>query len=114
MTRILIIDDDPSLLATLAHAVRHSGHEVRLAGSGEEGLALYGQMQPDVVLCDLLLPDLDGAEVIRSIRQCSRTVRIFAMTGCRSLEVAPGMAAALHAGVQKLLVKPFSLAELEF
>ena len=68
MTRILVVDDDSVLQRTLRINLRARGHEVLLAGTGEQALHLFSAQPPDLVVLDLGLPDLDGVEVLRRLR----------------------------------------------
>ena len=72
MTRILVVDDDSVLRRTLRINLRARGHEVLLAGTGEEAVSLFVAEQPDLVILDLGLPDLDGVEVLRRVRVALR------------------------------------------
>ncbi len=67
-TRVLVVDDDPSLLRALTISLGARGYEIAAARSGEEGLDKVSHWHPDVVLLDLGLPGIDGVEVIRGIR----------------------------------------------
>ncbi|MGH9106788.1 MAG: response regulator, partial [Acidimicrobiales bacterium] len=71
MARVLVIDDDRALLRALRVGLSSRGHEVSLAVSGKEGLSKVALDPPEVVVLDLGLPDLDGLEVCRRIRQWS-------------------------------------------
>ncbi|HET9075472.1 MAG TPA: response regulator, partial [Acidimicrobiales bacterium] len=72
MTRVLVVDDDPSLLKALRLGLKASGHEVVTAATGEQGLLQTAAASPDVVILDLGLPDLDGVEVVRRVREWSQ------------------------------------------
>ena len=71
MAKILVIDDDPSLLRALRLGLRSGGHDVLTAASGEQGVTQTAVSSPDIVILDLGLPDIDGLEVCRRIRQWS-------------------------------------------
>ena len=71
MARVLVIDDDPALLRALKLGLRAGGHDVILAPNGEQGLMQAAAASPDVVVLDLGLPDLDGLEVLRRMREWS-------------------------------------------
>src|SRR5580658_11143266 len=70
--RVLIVEDEPALLRALQINLRARGYDVATAASGAEGLAVARRHPPDVVLLDLGLPDIDGGEVIRELRDWSR------------------------------------------
>src|ERR1017187_10676211 len=71
MSRVLVIDDDQALLRALRVGLSARGHEVIVAITGEEGLSKVALDEPEIVLLDLGLPDLDGLEVCHRIRQWS-------------------------------------------
>ena len=68
MKKILVVDDEPTLIATLRYNLEREGYEVFTAQDGESGLALGRQHHPDLVLLDLMLPGLDGLQVCRLLR----------------------------------------------
>ena len=63
MARILVIEDEPDIQQILDYNLREKGHKVFIAGKGEEGLRLAREKRPDLVLLDLMLPDIPGTEV---------------------------------------------------
>ncbi len=109
MARVLAIDDDRALLRALRVALGGKGHEVLLAGTGEEGLATLALRSPDLVVLDLGLPDMDGLEVCRRIRAFSQVpVIVLSATALEDRKVA-----ALDGGADDYVTKPFGMAELE-
>lgn len=81
MAQILVIDDDPLYRSTLRLILEDGGHRVTEAQDGTEGIGFYKEHRPDVVITDLLMPDMDGDEVIRSIRRLDRNARVIAISG---------------------------------
>ena len=67
--RILVIDDEPLVADVMAEALRLEDHDVVVASSGEEGLRVIAQKPPDAVLLDIVMPGMDGIEVLRAIRE---------------------------------------------
>ncbi len=109
MACILLIDDNPALLRALRIALSARGHEVVLARTGTEGVDQASLTDPDVVVLDLGLPDLDGVEVCRRIRQWSQVpVIVLSAAGNEERKVA-----ALDSGADDYVTKPFGLPELE-
>jgi two-component system KDP operon response regulator KdpE len=106
--RILIIEDDPPIRRFLHVSLSGHNYEVMDAQTGKEGLMQATQQPPDVVILDLGLPDMDGVEVIRQLRQWS-TVPIIVVSA-RGQE--KDKVAALDAGADDYLTKPFSIGEL--
>jgi two-component system KDP operon response regulator KdpE len=109
VARVLVVDDDRSLLRALRVGLSAQGHEVVTAGTGEQGLAMVATNQPEVVVLDLGLPDVDGIEVCRRLRQWSNVpVVVLSATGLEDRKVA-----ALDQGADDYVTKPFGMAELE-
>jgi two-component system KDP operon response regulator KdpE len=109
MARVLVIDDDPSLLRALRLGLRAGGHDVVTAVDGEEGISQTALSSPDVVVLDLGLPDIDGQAVCKRIRQWSEVpIIILSASGTEDRKVA-----ALDGGADDYVTKPFGMAELE-
>jgi two-component system KDP operon response regulator KdpE len=106
--RVLIIDDDISLLRAVGISLRARGYEVIVARGGEEGLSLAAHKRPDVILLDLGLPGIDGIEVVRGLRGWS-TVPIIVLSA-RHQSVSK--VEALDAGADDYVTKPFGMDEL--
>jgi CheY-like chemotaxis protein len=68
-TRILVVDDEPDTLGLIELTLQTAGHEVRLASGGVEGLQLARQLEFDVILLDIMMPDLSGFDVLRALRE---------------------------------------------
>ena len=107
--RILIIEDDPSILRGLQLNLGMEGYTVRSAMDGEVGLSLARTERPDLVVVDIMLPRLDGLSVVREIRRedSELPVLILSAKGQESDKVA-----GLKLGADDYLVKPFGLKEL--
>ena len=109
VAKVLVIDDDPSLLRALRVGLQASGHQVTTAVNGEQGISQTAVASPDVVVLDLGLPDLDGQTVCRRIRQWSEVpIIILSASGSEDRKVA-----ALDGGADDYVTKPFGMAELE-
>ncbi|HUY65793.1 MAG TPA: response regulator transcription factor [Acidimicrobiales bacterium] len=109
MARILVIDDDPSLLRALRVGLEAGGHEVMTAVNGGQGISQTALTSPDVVVLDLGLPDIDGQSVCKRIRQWSEVpIIILSASGAENRKVA-----ALNGGADDYVTKPFGMAELE-
>lgn len=107
--RILLIEDSPKLVDSLRLGLTKSGYEVGSAGNGELGLrmALCGSW--DVVVLDLMLPGLDGHEVLRRLREAGSDVHVLILTALGAVE---DRIRGLQAGADDYLGKPFSFDEL--
>lgn len=107
-TLALVIDDEPQIQRLLTLALEDAGYRVLVAGRGQEGLVLAAQHRPGVVLLDLGLPDLPGAEVLRRLREWS-SVPVIVLT---ALDSESDKIAALDAGADDYVTKPFNTGEL--
>ena len=106
--RILIVDDEPNILATVAPLLRSNGYIVLSAMTGGAALESVDRDKPELIVLDLGLPDLDGIDVCRHIRQSSSAPII--VLSARGAEGA--MVAALDAGADDYVTKPFGAEEL--
>ncbi len=107
-TRVLVVDDDPSLLRALTVSLGARGYDIAAARSGEEGLDKAAHWHPDVVLLDLGLPGIDGVEVIRGVRGWSQVPII--VLSARHQPVSK--VEALDLGADDYVTKPFGMDEL--
>ncbi|WP_298403102.1 response regulator transcription factor [uncultured Chloroflexus sp.] len=106
--RILIVDDDPGIVAAITPALRAQGYEVSAAHDGETALAAFRQVGPHLVLLDLVMPKLGGIGVCQQIRQQSATpIIVVSVKGAEA-----DIVTALDNGADDYLVKPFRLSEL--
>lgn len=108
MTKLLLVEDDQTLLETLTFNLAREGYEVIRAGDGVNALDLARQHKPDLVVLDVMLPGLDGLTVCRTLRR-ETDVPIVLLTA-RSSEV--DRIVGLDTGADDYIVKPFSLGEL--
>jgi len=106
--KILIVDDEPSIIEMLSYNLRRASYDVLIARDGEEALAQARQGQPDLIILDLMLPRLDGLEVCRAVRR-ERDVPIIMLTA-RDAEI--DRVVGLELGADDYVVKPFSVREL--
>ena len=106
--RILVIDDEPQITRVLRAALSAQGYDVRTANDPEEGLQVFKEWPPDLVVTDLMMPGLSGVDVTRSIRTHSATpVLILSVRDHERSKVE-----ALDAGADDSVTKPFSIQEL--
>jgi two-component system phosphate regulon response regulator PhoB len=111
MARILVIEDEPALLKVLDYNLRQEGHDVLAAARGDEGIRLAQEESPDLVLLDLMLPDISGNEVCRALQRSEGTRRIPVMiVSARGDEV--DRIVGFELGAIDYVVKPFSVREL--
>ena len=107
--RLLLVDDEDNLRSMLQAALRHNGFDVTGAADGRTALALAASEQPDLLVLDVMLPDLDGFEVCRRLRADGSRVPVLFLTARDATE---DKVRGLTLGGDDYLVKPFSLEEL--
>jgi len=106
--RIMIIDDEPQMRRLLQVALTAHGYEIREAETGREGIDQTAVFHPDLIVLDLSLPDLDGIEVIKKLREWTQTPVIILSVR----EQEGDKIAALDAGADDYVTKPFNMGEL--
>lgn len=109
MARLLVVEDDPGIRSALIHALSDRGHAVDSAPSAMQGLQQAISGDPELVVLDLGLPDLDGVELLRMLRAVSSTPVVVATARDDEDQVVR----ALDAGADDYVIKPFSAATLE-
>jgi two-component system, OmpR family, response regulator MprA len=107
--RILVVDDELAVRESLRRALALEGHDVELAADGREALATIARSAPDLVVLDVLMPELDGLEVSRRLRAAGDRTPILMLTARAEVE---DRVAGLDAGADDYLGKPFALDEL--
>jgi two-component system OmpR family response regulator len=107
--RIVVVDDEPTLSELLTMALRYEGWEVRTASDGNSAVAIARSFQPDAVILDIMLPDMDGLSVMRKLRAYTPDVPVLFLTAKDAVE---DRIAGLTAGGDDYVTKPFSLEEL--
>jgi two-component system, OmpR family, response regulator len=107
--RILVVDDEPSIVDAVATALRYEGFEVEEAATGREALAAVGRNEPDLIVLDWMLPDIEGIEVGRRLRERGFKTAVLFLTAKDATE---NKVEALRAGGDDYVTKPFSLAEI--
>jgi CheY-like chemotaxis protein len=110
--RILLIDDDDMFRKMVRVMLVSAGYRVEEADSGATALASYRQQPCDLVITDILMPDMDGIETIRALVAINPRVRIIAVSGSGSTWVADYLEDAQQFGARRILQKPVSLAQL--
>jgi len=107
--RVLVVDDNPDLLHVLRTSLEQEGHDVRVAEDGRAALDMVDEWQPDVIILDIMLPDLSGWEACDRLRQTCQAPIIFLTARDSEADVVRG----LNHGADDFVTKPFSLAELK-
>src|SRR5215471_17998011 len=107
--RVLVVDDEPSLAELLSSVLRYEGWSVRTAGNGADAVRTAREFRPDAVVLDIMLPDFDGVEVMRRMRQDLPDICVLFLTARDAVE---DRVAGLTAGGDDYVTKPFSLEEV--
>lgn len=111
MSSILVIEDEPDLQQVLEYNLTRAGHSVRCAGRGSDGLRLAQEQPPDLVLLDVMLPDLSGTQVCGALKADPRTKHVpVVMVSARGEEI--DRIVGFELGADDYVVKPFSVREL--
>jgi two-component system, OmpR family, response regulator len=107
--KLLVVEDDPNIVELLSASLRFAGFEVRTAISGSSGVIAFKEQRPDLVVLDVMLPDLDGFEVIRQMRADGVRTPVVFLTARDATE---DKVRGLTLGGDDYVSKPFSLEEL--
>ncbi|WP_412539289.1 response regulator transcription factor [Longispora sp. K20-0274] len=107
--RVLVVDDEPTLADLLTMALRYEGWQVRSAPDGSTAVRVAREFRPDAVVLDIMLPDLDGLEVLRRLRNDKPDIPVLFLTARDAVE---DRVAGLTAGGDDYVTKPFSLEEV--
>lgn len=107
--RLLVVDDEPNIVELLAASLRFAGFEVATATNGTEALKRAEEVQPDLVVLDVMMPGLDGFEVVRRMRQDGLWAPVLFLTARDSVE---DKITGLTLGADDYVTKPFSLGEV--
>src|SRR5579871_2097485 len=111
MVHILAVDDDPEVLETVGRVLRYENYEISLASSAAQALTLLEKRIPDLLILDILMPEMDGITLCRKLRRDSRFIPlpILFLTAKGSTD---DIVSGLDAGADDYVIKPFELAEL--
>ena len=109
MAKVLIIDDEPGVLSSLADVLADEGHQTLQAKNGVDGLAMYRQERPDLVFLDIWLPDRDGLEVLYALREIDPGATVLMISGHGTVSTA---VKAIKMGAFDYLEKPLSYKQV--
>ncbi|AKU18292.1 response regulator transcription factor [Luteipulveratus mongoliensis] len=107
--RVLVVDDEPNLTELISMALRYEGWDIRAAATGSSAVREAKDFKPDAVVLDMMLPDFDGLEVLRRMRDENPSVPVLFLTARDAVE---DRVAGLTAGGDDYVTKPFSLEEV--
>jgi two-component system alkaline phosphatase synthesis response regulator PhoP len=109
--KVLVVDDEPELLQLLRYVLEAAGMGVMVATSGRQAIELIKRERPDLILCDVVMPELNGFETVQALRQDPETRHLpILMLSARGQ--AQDVQRALDAGANGYITKPFSYREL--
>lgn len=109
--KVLVVDDEPSILIPIKFLMEQNGYSVKVATSGKEAMAIIERFQPDLILLDIMLPQMDGLEICQLTREkpeCQDIKIVFLSALGSEVDVAKGIAL----GADAYITKPFSNAEV--
>jgi response regulator RpfG family c-di-GMP phosphodiesterase len=109
--RILVVDDEPNVLLVLERVLERAGFDTATAPDGETALRLFGERGAELILSDLVMPGMDGIELLRRARELDPGVAFILLTGVSSIQ---DVASALELGADHYLRKPFDVEEVRF
>ncbi len=107
MARLLLIDDDDEFRTLLRLTLVHHGHQVFEARNGQEGLAQYALTAPDLVITDIVMPEMEGLDLVMELRKRQPTVKIIAISGGGRIGPDDYLHCASLLGAAEVLTKPF-------
>ena len=111
--RVLVIDDEPDFLGVMSARLSRTGYDVRTAENGEEGLARMGDLRPDLILLDILMPGINGFEFCRRLRRDPRFKSIPVIIVTALIQPGHDMAKVCsRIGAQDYIAKPFATDRL--
>ena len=114
MAKILVIDDEDQLRDLLQKLLTRDGHEICIAHDGKEGIANFHQFNPDLVITDIIMPNIDGIEVITELHQSNSNLPIIVISGGRrSMAAGFNLDSVEMLGVRGILQKPFTYQQLQ-
>ena len=108
-SRVMIVDDDPQIVDLLSATLRFAGLEILTATNGEAALETAAEAKPDVIVLDVMLPDLDGFEIVRRLRSSGTTTPVLFLT---ARDATTDKVAGLTIGGDDYVTKPFSVDEV--
>ena len=112
MAKILVFDDEPSILLMLKKMLEKAGHEVEIALNGSDGMELFKKNKPDLLITDIIMPNKDGLEVVLELRKKYPELKIIAISGGGRIHPEGYLPSAKHFGANLIFQKP--LVQKEF
>lgn len=110
--KILIIDDDIQFRTMMAEMIERKGYTVFAAADGEEGVMIWGNLKPDLVITDIIMPNKEGIETILTLKRLDKNIKIIAISGGGRTNAKDNLRSAKLLGASDTLAKPFESDEL--
>ena len=110
--KILVIDDSHGVQVYLQNSLESAGYDVATASNGKEGFEIINQFNPDAVITDIFMPEMDGLEVIMKLKRRFPLCKIVAISGGSGFIKSEILSSALLLGAYDVLLKPFNQEEL--
>ena|SRR6266481_617408 len=110
--KVLLIEDDPALLGLMAHAFTAAGYVTLTAENGRKGLNLVDSYKPDLVVTDIVMPEMEGIGAILQIRRKPSPPKIIAISGAGPCGRRDYLSWAKHLGADEVLAKPFRMSQI--
>ena len=110
--RILVIDDDEQMRVLLQQAMQWAGYEVVAAENGRQGQQMFEEKPADLIITDLIMPEQEGLETIRILKQRYPAVKIIAISGGGRIGPEAYLPTAMELGADRIFAKPFDVKEL--
>ena len=110
--KVLVIDDEPAVRYAVTRVLESNGFEVTTAPDGIQGMVQFRSCHPDLVITDLIMPEQEGMQTIKQIRQADAAVKILAISGGGRLVNVDFLQVARRLGADEILPKPFDATEL--
>lgn len=110
--RILVIDDDVQFRAMIVEMLERKDYTVYAAGDGEEGLHIWQELKPDLVITDIIMPNREGIETIIELKRKDKEVKIIAISGGGRIDAKDNLHSAKLLGATLTLTKPFDNTKL--
>jgi len=112
VARILVVDDDPQIRALLIQTLEREGYQVLAASDGAQGVRLFRENPADLIITDIIMPEMDGWEAIVELRKAFPDTRIIAISGGGMLGPSSYLVIAKRFGAERIFAKPLKKEEL--
>jgi CheY-like chemotaxis protein len=112
MAHILVIDDDPAVLLLFKQFLENAGYSVELAADGKNGMETMGRRKPDLIITDIMMPEMDGLELLMEIKRHHPEIPVIAISGGMKILPVSFLHHAEKFGARRVFQKPVELSTL--